>query len=108
MAIAAKRVCSHPGCTAIAEGSRCPKHPAKAWESTTTSRQARGYGKTWDLIRAAVLLRDSWTCQLCKRVANQVDHIVNKARGGSDDPSNLQAICEICHKAKTAKERRAH
>ena len=108
MAIAAKRVCSHPGCTAIADGSRCPKHPAKAWQSTTTTRQERGYGKAWDRIRASILLRDSWTCQVCSRVATDVDHIRNKARGGGDDPDNLQSLCKACHKAKTTKERGAH
>jgi 5-methylcytosine-specific restriction enzyme A len=33
-----------------------------------------------------------------------VDHITSKAKGGSDDLENLQAICDDCHKAKTADE----
>jgi 5-methylcytosine-specific restriction endonuclease McrA len=32
----------------------------------------------------------------------QVDHIITKARGGTDDPSNLQALCRECHSRKTA------
>jgi len=55
--------------------------------------------------------RDKGLCQPCLRhnvltQATQVDHIAPKAKGGTDDERNLQAICEDCHKAKTAKESR--
>jgi 5-methylcytosine-specific restriction protein A len=33
-----------------------------------------------------------------------VDHIKPKANGGTDDETNLQSICEACHKEKTRKE----
>ncbi len=39
--------------------------------------------------------------------ATDVDHIVPKAKGGSDDRSNLQPLCEACHKAKTVADRMA-
>jgi hypothetical protein len=32
----------------------------------------------------------------------QVDHIITKARGGTDDPSNLQALCREGHSRKKA------
>jgi 5-methylcytosine-specific restriction protein A len=53
-----------------------------------------------------VLLRDQYTCQVCDRVTDEleVDHITPLARGGSDDMSNLRAICVPCHKTKTARE----
>ncbi|MBF4406127.1 HNH endonuclease, partial [Vibrio anguillarum] len=38
--------------------------------------------------------------------ARDVDHIINKANGGTDDDANLQSICSPCHKEKTAKESR--
>lgn len=38
--------------------------------------------------------------------ARTVDHITPKAKGGTDDDANLQAICDECHKAKTAAEGR--
>lgn len=38
----------------------------------------------------------------------EVDHIINIAEGGTDDDSNLQALCIPCHKAKTARESAAH
>ncbi|CAG9197057.1 putative enzyme [Burkholderia vietnamiensis] len=34
-----------------------------------------------------------------------VDHVVPKAKGGTDRDENLQAICNGCHAAKTARER---
>jgi len=37
--------------------------------------------------------------------ASEVDHIVAKGDGGTDDPTNLQALCRRCHEEKTAKER---
>lgn len=39
-------------------------------------------------------------------MAREVDHIVPKAQGGTDDDGNLQAINVLCHKAKTLRERR--
>ena len=34
----------------------------------------------------------------------QLDHITPLSHGGSNDPSNLQALCACCHAAKTAWE----
>ncbi|WP_202802770.1 HNH endonuclease signature motif containing protein [Halomonas smyrnensis] len=55
------------------------------------------------------MARDRWLCQACRRrgrvtPADVVDHIVNKAEGGSDSPDNLEALCRLCHKAKTQQE----
>lgn len=62
----------------------------------------RGYGWEWQQIRQFILRRDRYLCQICKlRTANEVDHIIEKAKGGTDAPDNLQALCHSCHKAKT-------
>jgi HNH endonuclease len=37
----------------------------------------------------------------CFGITYEIDHIVEKALGGSDDEQNLQAICSICHAYKT-------
>lgn len=76
----------------------------------TTSRHERGYGSDWDLARQQVMTRDKGLCQPClakDRVtpATEVDHVTSKAKGGTDDMENLQAICGPCHKAKTALDR---
>lgn len=73
------------------------------------TRQERGYGAAWDKARKRVMLRDCGLCQPCKRanlitIAAEVDHIVNKAIGGTEDDDNLQAICGPCHETKTAQE----
>lgn len=75
----------------------------------TTSRHERGYGTAWDKLRKQVLVRDKHLCQPCRRIgrvtpATQVDHVKPKAKGGTDDMRNLQAICTPCHADKTAQE----
>lgn len=72
---------------------------------TTTQR---GYGAKWRKIRKAILSRDKGLCQPCLKQdrytrATEVDHIVEKAIGGTDSPSNLQAICTTCHRDKTGR-----
>ena len=73
---------------------------------STQTRQQRGYGAQWDKLRKQVLRRDAYLCRPCLAddrltSATEVDHIVPKAKGGTDTPSNLQAICRACHRAKT-------
>ena len=72
------------------------------------NRHALGYGSAWDRLRAVVLRRDGYLCQcaVCKstgrvRLASQVDHIIPKAKGGTDALSNLQAIHAECHVIKS-------
>lgn len=76
---------------------------------TTTQR---GYGWAWQKLRARILARDKGLCQPCLKLgrpvaARDVDHVVPKHRGGTDDDTNLQSLCGPCHDAKTAKEGRA-
>jgi HNH endonuclease len=60
--------------------------------------------------RAYVLDRNGFTCQMCGAVAGephpydptrktrlQIGHIIDKSKGGIDEPSNLRAICSICN-----------
>ncbi|KRD71436.1 HNH endonuclease signature motif containing protein [Lysobacter sp. Root96] len=76
----------------------------------TTYGKGRG-GRPWARLRAQILKRDRYLCQCeeCKETgrptaANEVDHIVPLAEGGTDDPSNLRAINREHHKAKTRAE----
>ena len=55
------------------------------------------------------MLRDSGLCQLCAaagrvQLAHEVDHITPKAKGGTDEEGNLQALCSPCHQRKTIEE----
>lgn len=83
-----------------------PVHQVAVTE--TSYGNGRG-GRPWRRKRARVLERDSFCCKPCERegkltVATQVDHVIPKAEGGSDDDDNLQAICDPCHEAKSQKE----
>jgi len=76
------------------------------------SRHKRGYGVRWDRLRLVVLRRDNGLCQCdrCKggalqlTIATEVHHIMSKAKGGTEAPSNLMAINHDCHKRITAAE----
>lgn len=63
-------------------------------------------GRPWRRKREEIFKRDKYTCQVCGRVGGELelDHILNVARGGTDDASNLQTICTACHKPKTHAE----
>ncbi len=69
-----------------------------------------GYGSQWDKLKTRVKQRDNLLCQHCLRqglvvTGITVDHIQPKAHGGTDALSNLQLLCEACHRQKTATER---
>ena len=63
-------------------------------------------GRPWRRKRDEIFKRDKYTCQVCCRVGGELelDHIMNVARGGTDDDSNLRTICTACHKPKTHAE----
>lgn len=117
MPIAAPTPCRQPGCGALVrDGSgRCESHkvaPGSFGDRLRGSRQQRGYGAAWDKLRVRILRRDSGLCRPCLAVgrvtvATAVDHVVPRSRGGSDDESNLQSICNDCHRIKTQAEANA-
>jgi len=69
---------------------------------------ARGISKE---TRAFVLDRNGFTCQMCGAVAGEshpydvqgrktrlhIGHTIDKSMGGTDDASNLRAICSVCN-----------
>jgi 5-methylcytosine-specific restriction endonuclease McrA len=60
-------------------------------------------------LRAAVLDRNGFTCQMCgltpgdidpatgRKVRLHIGHIVDKSLGGKDELSNLRALCSTCN-----------
>lgn len=49
----------------------------------------------------------SWRCAHCKDLLKpwfEVDHVIRLENGGSNDISNLEALCRECHGKKTTKE----
>lgn len=63
-------------------------------------------GRPWRRLRDIILARDLYTCQHCGKVGGrlELDHIKNIADGGTDDPNNLQILCNQCHAKKTQTE----
>jgi hypothetical protein len=57
----------------------------------------------WKKIRLQVLRRDAYTCAYCNGVADQVDHVYPKSKGGQDELDNLVAACKRCNYAKRDK-----
>jgi diadenosine tetraphosphate (Ap4A) HIT family hydrolase len=57
-----------------------------------------------------ILAESGSRCALCgatkKERRLEVDHIKPRSWGGTNDPSNLQALCYICNRAKGAKDDR--
>lgn len=60
--------------------------------------------------RAIVLDRNGFTCQMCGAGAGEphpfdpsrktrlhLGHVIDKTMGGTDDPSNLRAVCSVCN-----------
>ena len=59
----------------------------------------------WGQKRFAVLERDGFKCRYCGRGAKenvvlQVDHVVPRSAGGTDDLSNLLTACSECNGGK--------
>ncbi len=61
-------------------------------------------------VRAFVLDRNGFTCQQCGAVAGEahpydtsrktrlhIGHVIDKSMGGSDEPTNLRALCSVCN-----------
>lgn len=107
-------------CGAISEKSRCPSCRRKRERERGSSTQ-RGYGAEWRKLRARIL-REEPTCQYawqtktagvwvvqrydlhrCLGPSEEVDHITPKAMGGTDDRSNLRAVCRFHNRSKGSK-----
>lgn len=62
------------------------------------------------LMKKKVAASQGWKCGACGNMLDEtyeVDHKVALFNGGSNDPSNLLALCPHCHRSKTVDERLA-
>lgn len=73
----------------------------------------RGKHMTLSRVREFIILRQRGDCNVCKEPLQSfagkiplydIDHIIPKCNGGSNDAINLQAICLPCHRRKTSME----
>lgn len=98
----AGRPCPSPGCPRVVRGGKryCDEHQAEEYrrqdERRGTATQ-RGYGAGWRDKRDYFIAQNP-VCERCGRSAATVaHHVVRKRDGGSDDPINLKALCQLCH-----------
>ena len=57
-------------------------------------------------IRVLQMLCGNEPCIRCGVTAEQLDHKIPLALGGTDDWNNLQPLCKACHRAKTSEDLR--
>lgn len=76
------------------------KTPLRAgWPKRSTTARKRGYSESWNWC----MERAGWRCEVvlddtrCEDRATQAHHVKTRARGGSDDLSNLLAVCLAHH-----------
>ena len=119
-----KRFCTCTGCAACNTTSRthgilfdldltrtlkCPPCQAHATRKRNNppgrpSAAARGYGAAWRKISQQVTAGKTH-CEQCgqpftKANPATADHIVERARGGTDELSNLRCICRSCNSSR--------
>lgn len=100
---AALRYCLDAGCTnKVRRAPRCPEHHrARRRRPSSTSR---GYTRAYEKLRPIVLSEER-RCHRCGGPATEVDHLVPLRLGGSNDRSNLRAVCRSCNNKRAAEMR---
>lgn len=74
------------------------------WREKSTASTKRAVSAN---LKKQVAADQQWKCAICKNTlpANyEIDHITRLEYGGSNDYSNLQALCRNCHGTKTLQE----
>jgi 5-methylcytosine-specific restriction protein A len=94
------RICSY--CRRkVAAGVTCPCGQGRERDTRPTASE-RGYGTDWRKLRATMPKTPCAICGAPWVPGMHLDHIIPRAEGGTDAPSNLQWVHRRCHSAKTA------
>ena len=90
------RVCAAHG-TRFPQGERCPDprhYDPKAWANTAPRKALRRlvFERQYGICAAEVdgtthALSEDW----------ELHHVIERVKGGSDDPSNIVGLCHDCH-----------
>jgi hypothetical protein len=73
-----------------------------------TFKAGRPKDKISPTIRAQVFKRDNYTCKVCGKKSEDgahlvIDHVVPRAKGGTNSIRNLQTLCDPCNAGKAGK-----
>lgn len=89
-----------PGSTTLDRGSKRPEE-RQPQPSSSTPRPTSRQRSNWQQVRRAILERDGRRCLNCHVPHDErhldVHHMLPRALGGADDPSNLITLCDGCH-----------
>lgn len=94
------RLC--PTCRTLITSQRCPTCTPAPWANSKRS----GGSRAWRRLRRVVFNEQGGMCAVpgCPDLADQLDHIVPVSEGGTDERSNVQALCLDHHTEKTQQE----
>jgi 5-methylcytosine-specific restriction enzyme A len=105
------RLCAEPRCSEVVpKPTRFCKAHAKGWERFRLSEHGRAragaYGAKWRRLRDTVL-REQPLCS-CGEPAVQVHHLDHARPGDATfyERSNLEGVCERCHRARSHERQR--
>lgn len=112
MPVRAPTVCRRPGCPGLVRNGVCDRcGPARRvrereFDERRGSSSSRGYDYAWQKLRERFLITHFYCVHCAARgvmtAATDVHHVVARRDGGSDDDSNLLALCHACHSRVTA------
>jgi hypothetical protein len=82
----------------------------KSYNSLCNKRSKNARKALTKADKETVAASQGWKCNACDTlfrmdIKYEVDHVIPLHRGGSNSRYNLQALCTVCHKKKTEKER---
>lgn len=108
MPTAPLRYCTHPGCSTKVVSGKCAVHKGSSSWGSGPHVVKRIRGRKLQRMRNRLFER-SPLCVLCEQehrftLATVRDHIIPLAEGGTEDPSNEQALCYMHNELKRQEE----
>ena len=100
-----KKPCAYPGCPNLTDDMYCEEHKAKVNKDYNRYQRnpetKKKYGNNWNRLRNRYI-REHPLCEDCLKSgyyvpAAEVHHIVPVSRGGTNEITNLVALCKSCH-----------